>query len=338
MEFCTDDAARVAAVAAAGVTVEADAAERARDLGEAEAESAALPAPRRPARTRRGGGDAARARSSARCCWRRAPRRAAAPAAPTRPPTSARRRRGTRSAARSRPPGCAGARPRRSSPPATATRPRESLGAAHAVAVRLGAGWLRSEIEGLAARAPRDARGRRRGAGGRARGRRGHVRAHVTRAPGARAASPRAPPTARSARRCTWPRRPPASTSRGSSASSTCAPAPRPPPSRTGTGSLVRLRRMPSPEAPLTGSCACGAVRFEITAPFSSAGYCHCKRCQRRSGALWALNGIVDAERVPARRGRGRGPHVAPAERHARSPSARTAAGTCSPAIPTPRP
>jgi hypothetical protein len=52
---------------------------------------------------------------------------------------------------------------------------------------------------------------------------------------------------------------------------------------------------MPSPDAPLTGGCACGAVRFEITAPFSSAGYCHCKRCQRRSGALWALNGVVDA-------------------------------------------
>jgi DNA-binding CsgD family transcriptional regulator/tetratricopeptide (TPR) repeat protein len=42
MEFCTDDAARVAAVAAAGVTVEADAAERARDLGEADVESASL--------------------------------------------------------------------------------------------------------------------------------------------------------------------------------------------------------------------------------------------------------------------------------------------------------
>ena len=52
---------------------------------------------------------------------------------------------------------------------------------------------------------------------------------------------------------------------------------------------------MPSPEAPLTGSCACGAVRFEITAPFTTAGYCHCKRCQRRSGALWSLNGIVDS-------------------------------------------
>ena len=50
---------------------------------------------------------------------------------------------------------------------------------------------------------------------------------------------------------------------------------------------------MPSPEAPLTGGCACGAVRFEVTAPFDTAGYCHCKRCQRRSGALWSENAIV---------------------------------------------
>ncbi len=52
---------------------------------------------------------------------------------------------------------------------------------------------------------------------------------------------------------------------------------------------------MPSPDAPLTGSCPCGTVRFEVTAPFKTAGYCHCKRCQRRSGALWALNASVDA-------------------------------------------
>jgi hypothetical protein len=51
---------------------------------------------------------------------------------------------------------------------------------------------------------------------------------------------------------------------------------------------------MPSPDAPLTGACACGAVRFEITAPFSTAGYCHCHRCQRRSGTLWSLNGFLD--------------------------------------------
>jgi hypothetical protein len=53
---------------------------------------------------------------------------------------------------------------------------------------------------------------------------------------------------------------------------------------------------MPSSDAPLTGGCACGAVRFEVTAPFETAGYCHCKRCQRRSGALWTLNAVVPAE------------------------------------------
>ena len=35
----------------------------------------------------------------------------------------------------------------------------------------------------------------------------------------------------------------------------------------------------------LTGGCNCGAVRFEVTAPLVIASYCHCKRCQRRSGA-----------------------------------------------------
>ncbi|MEN3342848.1 MAG: hypothetical protein V7644_2252 [Actinomycetota bacterium] len=35
---------------------------------------------------------------------------------------------------------------------------------------------------------------------------------------------------------------------------------------------------------PLRGSCLCSAVRFEVTEPFVSAGYCHCTRCQRRTG------------------------------------------------------
>ena len=47
---------------------------------------------------------------------------------------------------------------------------------------------------------------------------------------------------------------------------------------------------MPSAEEPLTGRCACGTVRFEVTKPFDTAGYCHCKRCQRRSGAAAAAN------------------------------------------------
>jgi hypothetical protein len=39
---------------------------------------------------------------------------------------------------------------------------------------------------------------------------------------------------------------------------------------------------------PLTGGCNCGAVRFEIDAPLLGAVYCHCKRCQRRTGAAAA--------------------------------------------------
>lgn len=35
---------------------------------------------------------------------------------------------------------------------------------------------------------------------------------------------------------------------------------------------------------PLTGACGCGAVRYAIDAPPTAATYCHCTRCQRRSG------------------------------------------------------
>jgi hypothetical protein len=34
----------------------------------------------------------------------------------------------------------------------------------------------------------------------------------------------------------------------------------------------------------LTGACLCGGVRFEVTEQPIDAGYCHCTRCQRRSG------------------------------------------------------
>ena len=35
---------------------------------------------------------------------------------------------------------------------------------------------------------------------------------------------------------------------------------------------------------PLTGGCNCGAVRYEVSEPLVRASYCHCRRCQRRSG------------------------------------------------------
>lgn len=43
-------------------------------------------------------------------------------------------------------------------------------------------------------------------------------------------------------------------------------------------------------ELPITGGCGCGAVRFEVAEPFLSASYCHCTRCQRRTGTAASTN------------------------------------------------
>ena len=47
------------------------------------------------------------------------------------------------------------------------------------------------------------------------------------------------------------------------------------------------------PELPLTGGCLCGGVRFEVTEPLVSAGYCHCTRCQRRTGTAASAQGQI---------------------------------------------
>jgi hypothetical protein len=42
---------------------------------------------------------------------------------------------------------------------------------------------------------------------------------------------------------------------------------------------------MTDPSSPAhTGRCGCGAVVFEISEPLTAAAYCHCTRCQRRTG------------------------------------------------------
>ena len=46
-------------------------------------------------------------------------------------------------------------------------------------------------------------------------------------------------------------------------------------------------------ELPLTGGCLCGGVRFEVTEPLRDAGYCHCTRCQRRTGTASSVSGGV---------------------------------------------
>jgi hypothetical protein len=55
-------------------------------------------------------------------------------------------------------------------------------------------------------------------------------------------------------------------------------------------GAGASVGRVAAPELPLTGACGCGAVRFEIDAPLLSASYCHCTRCQRRTGTAASAN------------------------------------------------
>ena len=47
------------------------------------------------------------------------------------------------------------------------------------------------------------------------------------------------------------------------------------------------------PELPLKGGCLCGGVRFEVTELPISAGYCHCTRCQRRTGTAASAQAAI---------------------------------------------
>jgi hypothetical protein len=44
----------------------------------------------------------------------------------------------------------------------------------------------------------------------------------------------------------------------------------------------------------LTGGCLCGGVRFELSEPPKLAVYCHCTRCQRRTGTAAAPSARID--------------------------------------------
>ncbi len=46
------------------------------------------------------------------------------------------------------------------------------------------------------------------------------------------------------------------------------------------------------------GGCACGAVRYRLTNTPMFVHCCHCRWCQRETGASFALNALIEADRV----------------------------------------
>jgi hypothetical protein len=52
-----------------------------------------------------------------------------------------------------------------------------------------------------------------------------------------------------------------------------------------------------------TGGCQCGAVRYRIEGPLGTAGFCHCRMCQKAFGSLGAPLVSVPRQRFRWTRG-----------------------------------
>jgi len=54
---------------------------------------------------------------------------------------------------------------------------------------------------------------------------------------------------------------------------------------------------------PLEGGCTCRAVRFRMTSKPLFVHCCHCTWCQRETGSAFALNAMIESDRVVLLRG-----------------------------------
>ena len=48
----------------------------------------------------------------------------------------------------------------------------------------------------------------------------------------------------------------------------------------------------------MDGRCTCGAVRYRLAAAPLFTHACHCTWCQRESGSAFALNAVIEADRL----------------------------------------
>lgn len=70
-----------------------------------------------------------------------------------------------------------------------------------------------------------------------------------------------------------------------------------------GNASVAREGPAAAEPGTLQGSCLCGGVAYEVTAPFRVAYNCHCRRCQKARSAAHTTNGSVAADGLRYLRG-----------------------------------
>lgn len=49
---------------------------------------------------------------------------------------------------------------------------------------------------------------------------------------------------------------------------------------------------------PYDGGCTCGTVRYRMSSAPLLVHCCYCRRCQRATGAAFALNAMIKADRL----------------------------------------
>ena len=54
---------------------------------------------------------------------------------------------------------------------------------------------------------------------------------------------------------------------------------------------------------PLEGGCTCRAIRYQLISAPLFVHCCHCRWCQRETGASFALNAMIEADRVVVLKG-----------------------------------
>src|SRR5262245_36640914 len=67
---------------------------------------------------------------------------------------------------------------------------------------------------------------------------------------------------------------------------------------RGACGRVMLARTMTTDPFPLEGGCTCRAVRYRMKTRPLFVHCCHCRWCQRETGSSFALNAMIEADRV----------------------------------------